>query len=212
MTIWSRLAGLQGYYTSPPLPILLQADGSITKADWTASVPTATKLVVQTNVSLDGGFDWLGWKSLVNGGSIPDLDDFTPLNHAFLKYRVLAESASTEVTPMFTRVSFTFIPILHFHNEGDIRLRPEIWITKIGHGPFSIVNTSDGNREFAFTDLADGETVYVNGDREYIESSLALTYRYDRFNDQYLELPTGTNRLQINGEARVRFRYQYKLL
>jgi hypothetical protein len=59
--------------------------------------------------------------------------------------------------------------------------------------------------------LLDGEEVYVNSEREYIESSLEYQniYRYDYFNDGFFSLPYGTNRLRIYGNCKVQFRYEY---
>lgn len=56
------------------------------------------------------------------------------------------------------------------------------------------------------------ETIYVDNDREHMESNLANTYRYDYFNDEYLELIYGVNRLQVYGNCTLRFRYQFQTL
>lgn len=60
--------------------------------------------------------------------------------------------------------------------------------------------------------IIDKETIYVDNAREHIESSLSNTYRYDYFNNEYLELIYGVNRLQVYGNCTLRFRYQFKTL
>lgn len=101
---------------------------------------------------------------------------------------------------------------LDFINNGDLDILPEIWITKLGTGEFKIVNESYGGKDFSFTELLAQETVYVNNEKEYIESDRPLTYRYDNFSNNYLSLPVGINRLCFYGDATVKFRYQERLL
>lgn len=96
-------------------------------------------------------------------------------------------------------------------NNGDWIVKPEIWITKVGNGDFSIVNTTDEGRPFTFSGLLDGETVYVDNEHEFIQSSLSNVYRYLNFNNEYIKLPVGINTLQVTGNATFQFRYQYKL-
>jgi predicted phage tail component-like protein len=99
-----------------------------------------------------------------------------------------------------------------FTNNGDVICKPEIWINKIGAGDFRIVNTTNMNAEFKFTALANNETVYIDNEREYIETDIANTYRYSNFNNGYLELVRGVNNLMIYGTAKINFRYQFKTL
>lgn len=98
-----------------------------------------------------------------------------------------------------------------FQNAGDVLLKPELWITKVGDGDVTIENTSDGEI-FQFTGLKDGEQVYINNKREEIETDLAGVYRYDNFNDTYLYLLVGRNILNVKGDCKLRFRHRFKLL
>src|SRR5690606_26839588 len=105
-----------------------------------------------------------------------------------------------------------FEPVFVIDNIGDDICYPEVWITKTGAGNISLINTSNDNEEFAFTGLNNNETVYVNSEREYIESSLAMTTRYGNFNDNYMQLPIGKNVFRINGRAKLQFRFQFPLI
>jgi predicted phage tail component-like protein len=98
------------------------------------------------------------------------------------------------------------------NNYGDKEILPEVWIEKVGTGNISIFNTSYKNEEFAFTNLLDTELIYINGENEIIETNLPNTWRYDSFNDQYLNLYYGKNILQIKGECKLKFQYREKFI
>lgn len=212
MPTWSYLSKHKGSRISPEFAIGLDGDGALTKMDWNALTPVGTSIKLETNVSLNSGLDWGGWKEVINGGSIPDVTTHTNLTTMRLKYRATLESNSASTTPELLNVTMEFIPVIEFNNDGDYSLYPEVWITKVGTGDISLINTTNANQEFKFTGLVDTETVYVNCERELIKSDLALTYRYDNFNDKYLEMLRGRNILKVVGNAKLVFRYQFKTL
>lgn len=95
-----------------------------------------------------------------------------------------------------------------FNNDGDMILKPELSIYKVGSGNVSIINNSNNGKEFKFTGLADKETVYIDNQNPYIQSDIPLTLRYDNFNQNYLELLVGTNNLSVTGSCKITFSYQ----
>lgn len=99
--------------------------------------------------------------------------------------------------------------IIEFDNLGDDIVKPELWIKKIGKGDIQIKNLSNGGQVFKFIDIADLETVYTDNHHRHIESDIPLTYRYDNFNNQYLEIVRGKNRLEVTGACQLLFKYQY---
>lgn len=101
--------------------------------------------------------------------------------------------------------------IIEFDNKGDAEIYPEMWIYMINSGDFQIRNLSNGGKDFKFTGLVNDETIYVDNENHHIETDLTLTYRYDNFNNNYLELVEGINRLEITGACNLMFRYQYYL-
>ncbi|MDU5143610.1 MAG: DUF6558 family protein [Paenibacillus dendritiformis] len=210
MANWLALSNLLGVYTSEPLSIALAGDGALTKLTWECEIPPACRVTVQTSLSPDQGRTWSDWKTCVNGGGIPDIEAGTPLREAMLRYRLILQSGRHGVTPAFQSISFRLEPVVVFDNKGDVNCSPEIWITKEGSGEFAIVNTSRGDAAFRFEQLLDEETVYVNNDRQHIETSLVNTYRYSEFNDGYLSLPPGRNVLKVRGNAAFQFRYQFR--
>lgn len=210
MATWTYIAKMKGYRTSPEFSLDFDNAGAISKISWTETILANTSILIETNVSYNGGLTWQGWKSAINGGTVQDITPSSNLSNAKFKYRVTEESFVSTSTPTLSDVTFNFQPVIDFVNEGDMTIRPEIWITKVGNGDFSIINTSNGNDEFKFTGLLDGETVYVNGEREDIQTTLALTYRINDFNDNYLDIVRGNNILKIVGNAKVQFRFQFK--
>ncbi|WP_110932430.1 phage tail family protein [Paenibacillus bouchesdurhonensis] len=211
MARWISLLNLQGIYTSPSILIPLQADGALSKVSWESSTPGGSQIVVQTRLSFDA-VNWTEWRACTNGGQIPEVNEDTPLHGTYIMYRVIMKSNSYSIKPKFKKITFFFEPVLVFDNKGDLNCKPEIWITKLGNGDFSIQNITHSNEEFAFTNLLDGETVYVDNENQDIETTLAVTYRYKDFNDNYLNFPPGKNVLRVSGNADIKFRYQYTLL
>lgn len=212
MTIWAEFAGFTGFRVSPDFSLSLDGDGALSKISWNATTPIGTSVKVETNVSFNNGLDWNGWREVTNGGSIPDIHPTTSLKTAKIKHRIREETNEKGKTPIFHDVSFYFEPVLVIDNKGDVELKPEIWITKVGNGDFSLINTSNANDEFKFTSLIHDEVVYVHNENEDIETSFAATYRYKNFNDHYLTLPCGENVFRVIGKAKLKFRYSYKTI
>jgi predicted phage tail component-like protein len=100
---------------------------------------------------------------------------------------------------------------LILENLGDIDINPQIYITKIGAGDLTINNFNSGD-SMQFTNLLDQEELYINCDKFYIETSIPNFYRYDSFNDDYMKLVFGQNNIQVIGNCKIRFQYEYKFL
>jgi len=212
MANWLSLTNLQGVYTSEPIDISLYGDGAITKISWESNTPEKCKLIVQSSLSRDDGYSWSDWKICLNGAAIPDINIDTSLYSMKFRYRIIIQSHDYTLSPEFKGLSLQLEPIILFDNRGDVDCKPELWITKVGNGEIKLINTSNGNEEFSFKDLIHDETVYVNNEREHIDTSLAATYRYKDFNDNYLSLPQGQNIFKVSGNANIQFRYQFRRL
>jgi phage-related protein len=63
---------------------------------------------------------------------------------------------------------------------------------------FTLINESDNNRAFTFTDLLAGETMTIDNDRKILSSSTGL-YRLAKFNLNWLRLLPGANVLHLTG-------------
>jgi phage-related protein len=109
----------------------------------------------------------------------------------------------------FDLSSITSSTIIELENNGDDILKPEIWIEKINNGDLSLVNLSNSGNEFNFTNLYNQETVYVDCKLRHIETNIVDMYRYDSFNNNYLNLLRGKNRIQVSSPCKILFQYQY---
>lgn len=211
MAKWVTLLNLRGSYTSLPFSIPMTADGMISSIDWHADVPTGSGVTVQIRYKADKE-SWSPWHTCTAKAEIPSLDENTPVDQMQFMYRITLSSSSYDISPSFHEISFNMEPVIVFDNQGDTTCKPEIWITKVGHGDFTINNLSRQQPDFTFYKLLDKEQVYVNNDQQHIETSLPVVYRYQDFNDNYLQLHPGKNILSVHGEADIKFRYQYTYL
>lgn len=98
-----------------------------------------------------------------------------------------------------------------FENKGHVECKPTVYIKTIGGGDISIVNYSDGAKEFKFTGLASDETITVDNETEDITTDITGLYRYDNFNMNFLSLPHGVNRLRVFGNCILYFKHYFKL-
>lgn len=98
------------------------------------------------------------------------------------------------------------------NNEGDIPLALEMWVTKVGDGDLTIVNTDNEDKEFKIIGLLDTEEIYVNHEKEDIISNVPNLYHFDDILTEYIILPIGQNTLNVIGTCKIRFRYRYKYL
>lgn len=98
------------------------------------------------------------------------------------------------------------------NNNGDIPIAFEMWVTKIGAGDLSIINTDDDDKQFTITGLQDLEQIYVNHEREDIVSNVPNLYHFDDVLTEYMILPIGQNTLNVIGTCKIQLRYRYKYL
>lgn len=94
-------------------------------------------------------------------------------------------------------------------NTGHVDVYPEISITKVGAG--NITFTKNGEI-FEVRNLTDQEEIYINCEREIIETDAIGIYRYDDVvGDFYdLALKRGSNTILVQGKCKVQFRYVLK--
>lgn len=108
----------------------------------------------------------------------------------------------------FDLSSITSSTIIELENNGDDILKPEIWIEKIGNGDLSLINLNDSGNEFKFTDLYSQETIYIDCNLRHIETDLVDKYRYDSFNNNYLKLIQGKNRIMVSNTCKLLFQFK----
>lgn len=212
MAKWDDLRKIRGVRTSPFFHIALDTGSGQSQLKWNETIPTGSSTRLETNVSYDGGYNWEGWKKATNNHTLPDFSPFTNSKSTVFQYRYVGESTVIASLPTLHDFQATITPTYLFVNDGDLPCKPEIWIEKIGNGDFSIINRTNNNQELKFVDILDRELLYIDCEREHIETDVNMKYRYDNFNNQYLELVTGNNVLEFKGKFKVMFRYQFKTL
>jgi phage-related protein len=92
------------------------------------------------------------------------------------------------------------------HDEGDL----EISIKKDGVGQITIECLDDGGSIFDILNLTNLEDVYINCNREIIETDLIGESRYDDVVGDFPRLIMGVNRFKITGSCQIQFRYKNK--
>lgn len=210
MATWAYLSKFIGIYESPVFNFSLDGDGGLSTITWEHETPEGTEIIIQVSTSYDSGISWEDWLPATNGGSIPYITSDVDMHDFYFKFRAIFKTSTASLTPLLNGVNFEIEPIINFNNEGDKEIYPEVFIDKIGNGDISIINTSYGNYEFKFTDIIDEERLYINGEREQIETNLPFVYRYANFNDNYLKFVEGENVLRVKGNGKIQFRYELK--
>jgi len=98
-----------------------------------------------------------------------------------------------------------------FTNNGYMNVFPQLYIeidSTNTLGNVSIFNLSNANKEFAFTSLLPEEIVFIDNKTGTITTDQSNLYRYDNFNNVFLELSRGVNYLKVVGKCKIKFKYQ----
>lgn len=99
---------------------------------------------------------------------------------------------------------------IEINNKGECTIVPSFKIQKIGKGDVQIENLSSFSSPSKFVDLDDGEIITVTGEKEIVDSSKYGDERYDNFNEEYLQLGYGMNRIRVTGRCKILFNYRFK--
>jgi len=104
----------------------------------------------------------------------------------------------------FSATSTTAATRLTIHSKSSAPgyYRPRVKLTTTSGTDILIVNESDNGSEFRLTNLPQGLTLNIDGEKCLIESSDGIN-RYAEFNMQFLRLKRGENKLAITGNAAI---------
>jgi hypothetical protein len=86
-----------GTRISPSIP--LSEINKLYRINWVATIPSGTSITVETNISLDNGVTWLGWKTVKNNQFIPDIDKTTDLTNALIQIKQTLQTNDVSLTP-----------------------------------------------------------------------------------------------------------------
>lgn len=128
----------------------------------------------------------------------------SPFAYSFPQKQTLVLTAPTEFTINNLGSGDYLFPTLLYTPDNTVQT-------------FSIINNSDGGREFRFDFAApfpDGdETIMVNCDRQIIQStdgSDRSRHRSQQFNMKWLRFVRGANELSISGNGKLEFVYSFQ--
>ncbi|MCR4361980.1 phage tail family protein [Bacillus subtilis] len=93
-------------------------------------------------------------------------------------------------------------------NHGHFEIYPEISLKKNGAGTIVIESLDDNGNIFEIRDLTDQEDIYINCEKEIIQTDLIGTYRYDKLIGDFPRLVYGDNRFKVTGACTIQFRYK----
>jgi phage-related protein len=126
----------------------------------------------------------------------------------------MRNKSSRVVSPLVTSPTYdlsnnTGTSNITIANAGHLEIFPEISIEKVGAGNITITKNGE---IFEIRDLTDREQIYVNCEKEIIETDIIGVYRYDKvvgdFHD--MALSVGTNTFSVQGTCKITFRYTMK--
>jgi hypothetical protein len=86
-----------GTRISPSIP--LSKLNKLYRINWVATIPTGTSITIETNISLDNGVTWLGWKTVKNNQFLPDIDKTTDLTNALIQIKQTLQTTDVSLTP-----------------------------------------------------------------------------------------------------------------
>lgn len=113
----------------------------------------------------------------------------------------------TIVTNLETVVGTKTITI---ENDGHFDIYPEISFKKNGVGTVTIESLDDYDNIFEVRDLTDLEDIYINCEKEIIQTDAIGIDRYDNLIGEFPRLIYGQNRFKITGDCQIQFRYKNK--
>ena len=99
--------------------------------------------------------------------------------------------------------------VVMIENIGHVEIFPEISIEKTGNGNVTIMK--DGEI-FEIRNLTNGEKIYINTEKEIIETDITGVYRYEDVVGDYFDmaLSVGENTFTVRGSCKIAFRYRFK--
>jgi hypothetical protein len=107
-----------GTRVSPSIP--LSETNKIYRINWVANTPVGTSITIETNLSLDNGVTWKGWKTVNNNHFIPDMDKTTDLTNALVQIKQTLQATDTTLTPTLESIGVVA------DNSDDLN-KDEVW-------------------------------------------------------------------------------------
>lgn len=115
-------------------------------------------------------------------------------------------------TPLYDLSTNTEKYRINIENSGHLEVYPEISIEKVGAGNIIITHVTNNGKIVEIRDLTDEEDIYINCEKEIIETDIIGVYRYDKVVGELTDLVLlrGNNEFDIEGTCKITFRYRFK--
>lgn len=134
------------------------------------------------------------------------------LNEGYITIRMRCDSPNVYsplvTTPLKTIDTSDGTTTISINNDGHFIIYPEISFKKIGAGKVVIESLDDDNSIFEINGLTDQEDIYINSEKEIIETDIIGVYRYGNIVGDFPRLLMGTNRLKVTGRCAIQVRYK----
>ena len=211
---WTDIYNLNGSYISEEIDVSSNYNHYFSDVNIDSSNGGGSMRVL-SRLSYNGGIDWGEWIDVSYGFPYRFFyDNGFYLENLKMQY-MLEFDLGTNIggaSPTFNSIDFNLIGAFNIKNEGDVSLKPEVWLKKInGSGDIKLKNETTG-KEMIFGNINNGETIYVDCENEDIITDLPMTYRYNNHNDVFLELEVGDNLLSGEGDFEMAIKLEFKTI
>ncbi|UGO51068.1 tail protein [Bacillus phage vB_BanS_Nate] len=142
----------------------------------------------------------IGDASIVHNGLSRGYFTITMRCDSSLVYSPTMTTSSTTVT--------TTPQTITINSDSHFDVYPEISIKKSGVGHVTLEFLDDKGNIFEVRDLTNAEDIYINCEKEIIQTDIIGVYRYDKIVGHFPRLLYGQNRVKITGACQIQFRYK----
>ena len=160
-------------------------------------------------LTADGNWHWLSIKQedMIEYRYKVVLSSLKLLHSGMYPYAFEAEFTADSAYAYTYPKNYTWLPgdnIFNNRSSNRTYYRPVLLISLSSGGDFSIVNNSDGGREFKFTDLPESVTdIRVDNENQIITDLINGLNLYEYFNYNFFRAVKGKNDLTIKGDGKV---------
>ena len=181
MNTLATLAGVEGIYVSPVFDISSTNMLKKSNIQWTFFDNSDCIYTVETNVSEDAGYSWLGWQTTTNNNPISDLSLGQSLINKRLKFRIIFETLDELIVPKIYTVTISVNGYyLVLNNNAILTYTKEI---PVGYTQTYYITLYEGfTGIFADFETSTGDKFEIgyNGSKFYYKNGYRITAGLER--------------------------------
>lgn len=134
------------------------------------------------------------------------------LNEGYVTISMRCDSSNVYSPTVTTDVeTVTGEKTIQINMDGHFDTYPEISIKKLGAGVVTITSLDDDGSIFEIRNLTNMEDLYINCEKEIIQTDIVGVYRFGDVIGEYPRLVfglNGINRFKVEGDCEIQFRYK----